>query len=241
MQNSVLKILITLLALSILVYGKAQPAELYQADSLFQQKRYTQSFELYRSVFDKHHYSPAMLLKMAYIEEALDHVASAAYYINLYFLLTHDSAALTKLEELARKNNLEGYQSSDSDRVYIFYQEYHQKISIGLATLALFAFITFIVQRVRSSQKKWITWSFTCILAALLLIHINWGGMRKQAIVAQNNTYLMDAPSAGASVVSIVRDGHRVSITGKKDVWVKVKWGEQDVYIKQANLLPVKL
>ncbi len=51
----------------------------------------------------------------------------------------------------------------------------------------------------------------------------------------------MNGPSAGASVISIVRDGHRVQVLGKEDVWLKVQWGEGVAYIKENNLLPVKL
>ena len=42
-----------------------------------------------------------MLLKMAYIQEGLNHVGQALYYLNLYYLASKDKSVLGKMEELA--------------------------------------------------------------------------------------------------------------------------------------------
>src|SRR5690349_2721164 len=116
MQNSVLKFLTSfalILCLSPLALGQPTNNPLLQrADSLFQQKRYTQSFEIYNTLFQSHRYSPAMLLKMAYVQEGLNRISQSAYYLNLYYLATQDESALTKLGELADKYRLEGYEPS---------------------------------------------------------------------------------------------------------------------------------
>ena len=115
LQTPFLKNVITsaILALSLYnVCAQSHTAELKKADSLFQAKQYTQSFELYTSVLKEKQYSPAMLLKMAYIQEGLGHTSMSLYYLHLYYLASHDDQALTKMEEIASKNGLEGYQSS---------------------------------------------------------------------------------------------------------------------------------
>ena len=48
-------------------------------------------------------------------------------------------------------------------------------------------------------------------------------------------------PSAGASVVAILTAGHRVEVVGKKDVWLKIRWDGETVYIKEGNILPISL
>ncbi|HET9052993.1 MAG TPA: SH3 domain-containing protein, partial [Cyclobacteriaceae bacterium] len=93
MQNRVLKIVN--LSLFLLLFPLALSAQsnnplLGRADSLFQQKRYIQSLELYQKLFEGHRYTPAMLLRMAYVEEGLNNIARAAYYLNLYYLATRD-------------------------------------------------------------------------------------------------------------------------------------------------------
>ena len=243
MQKRGLKILVILVftCIPFLSHSQFNTNLLLKADSLFQQKRYTQSFEIYKTLFDNHQYTPAMLLKMAYIQEGLNRIAQSAYYLNLYYVATRDEATLTKLEEMADKYGLEGYASSEIDKVFSIYDQYRNLITVSLASAFVFLLVLTAVQCFRYKTQPFATWGMLTVLSVILLIHLNLGERNPQAIVVNNNTYLMDAPSAGASVVSIVRDGHRVQILGKKDVWLRVSWGESEAYIKENNLIPVKL
>ncbi len=60
-------------------------------------------------------------------------------------------------------------------------------------------------------------------------------------IIGNSNTFLMDGPSPGSSVVDIVEEGHRVEIVGKKDVWLQVLWNGEVAYVREGNMLPVRL
>src|SRR5690349_10485916 len=111
---------------------------LSQADSLYDKKQYIQSLDQYREILAQGEYTPAMLLKMAYVEEGLNHAGKALYYLNLYYLATSDKGALDKMEELATKFDLDGYESSDSDVILSFYHDYHQDLSLTLGAIALF-------------------------------------------------------------------------------------------------------
>ncbi|HEY3430400.1 MAG TPA: SH3 domain-containing protein [Cyclobacteriaceae bacterium] len=214
---------------------------LLKADSLFQQKRYTQSFEIYQSLFQGHQYTPAMLLKMAYIQEGLNRISQSAYYLNLYYLASRDEAALTKLEELADKYHLDGYANSETDRFFSLYSQYRDHISIAFAAALILLSVICSVQRLKFGDKPYAVWGCLIALSIVFLMHLNFSDRQAQAIIVNNNSYLMDNPSAGASVISIVRDGHRVQVLGKKDVWLRIEWGEGEAYIKENNLLPVKL
>lgn len=245
MQNSVLKFL-TVLFFSVFIlptvlHGQSNDDLLLRADSLFLQKRYTQSFEIYHTLFEKQQYTPAMLLKMAYIQEGLNRISQSAYYLNLYYLATQDESALTKLEELADKYRLEGYTPGQFDPVFSIYSRYRELITILLISGFMMLFILIGVQRMRYHTKPYAAWSVLVVVSVLVIIHLNLSEGYSKAIIVNNNTYLMDGPSAGASVISIVRDGHRVRITGKKDVWLQVQWGEGEAYIKENNVLPVRL
>jgi hypothetical protein len=243
MQKRGLKIL-TILALIVIpafCYSQLNTNLLAKGDSLFQQKRYTQSFEIFKALFDNRQYSPAMLLKMAYIQEGLNHISQSAYYLNLYYVATQDKAASSKLEELAEKYRLEGYASSEFDRAFAVYEEHKTLLTLSLVSVLIFLGILVTIQRLRFQTKPYVAWSLLIIFSVILLAHLNLTERYPQAIIVKDNTYLMDAPSAGASVISVVRDGHRVQVMGKNDVWLKVKWGESEAYIKESNLQPIKL
>jgi uncharacterized protein YgiM (DUF1202 family) len=163
------------------------------------------------------------------------------YYLNLYYLATGDKSVLTKMGELADKYNLEGYDTTDSDRFWSFYREYHLYISLALT--AIIILMLSIVYHTRTKLRQRPTGSFVTlvVLAAVFVIHIEYGSLQSRAIVSESSTYLMAGPSAGASVVDIVGDGHRVEVIGKKDVWLKIRWENGIAYVKENALRMVRL
>lgn len=244
-QRGCLKIVV----LTIILHLSASPladAQIYRfrlqtADSLFQAKRYTQSLEHYEEILSQQYYTPAMLLKMAYIYEGLNQMGSAMYCLNLYYLATNDEAVLTKMDEIARKFNLEGYETTDADRFWSFYLENHLWISFSLAALVILVISIMFHTRTRLHKRPIGSAIAAVLLCAILFLHQHYGSVRSQAIIASATTYLMDGPSAGASVVNIVGDGHRVQVLGKKDVWLKIRWDDEVAYVKQHAVKQLKL
>ncbi|HEY8934964.1 MAG TPA: SH3 domain-containing protein [Cyclobacteriaceae bacterium] len=224
-------------------FASAQTAShrLTVADSLFKSKRYTQSFEQYQAILNQHQYSPAMLLHMAYIQEGLGHTGQAMYYLNLYFNITNDKSVLTKMEQMADKFHLDGYETSDSTWILSFYHDYYNQITIFLITLAVFLLSLTFYTKLKLHRRPVVT---PIILAMILIavgIHINFGVRNALAIIAQKNTYIMSGPSAGATVKAVVSEGHRVEIKGHNDVWIKIDWNGEDAFVKDNTLLEVAI
>lgn len=213
---------------------------LQQADSLFVQKKYTQSLEHYQNILSKKEFTPAMLLKMAYIQEGLHNVGDALYYLNLYYLASNDKSALVKMEELSGRYNLQGYENTEANLALAFYRDYHLNISLALAAVALF-FVALAFSIKRKGQRPIGSAISTAVVLVILFFHINEGQDDPVGIIRASNTLVMDGPSPGASVIDIINEGHRVEITGKRDVWMQVKWNGQSAYVKQGNLMPVSL
>ena len=239
MQSSIFKnILLTLLlsaaGLSSLC-AQSLTYHLAKADSLFEQKRYTQSLELYQSIFAQKQYTPAMLLKMAFIEEGLNHPSLALYYLNLHYQATRNEHVLSKIIDFASKEGLNGYEVSDTDRLLATYDEYHTNITGTLAAGILLVMSLIIFQRTRKVKPVG-SWIGLVFLLVLLSFHNNFNGYRPSAIIMKPNTYVMNGPSAGASVVGIIQEGNCVKVLDKNDVWMKVKLNNRDVYIKESNL-----
>ena len=211
------------------------------ADSLFQAKRYTQSLEHYEEILRQKQYTPAMLLKMAYVYEGLNQIGSAMYYLNLYQIATNDKTVVTKMDELANKYNLEGYETTDSDRFRSFYLDNHLYISIALAALSILMVSVMYYTRFKLHQRP--AGSAIAVVALLiaLFVHQQYGSERTRAIISSTFTYVMDGPSAGASVIDIVGDGHRVKVIGQRDVWTKIEWDDEVAFVKQHSIRPVRL
>lgn len=211
------------------------------ADSLFQATRYTQSLEHYEEILKQRQYTPAMLLKMAYIHEGLNQIGPAMYYLNLYHIATNDKVVLEKMDELATKYNLMGYETTDTDRFLSFYLDHHLYVSIILAALTILLLSVMYYSRIKQNSRPVLSGLTVFFLLLALGVHQFYGTNITRGIISDTSTYLMDGPSPAASVVQVVGDGHRVEVVGKKDVWMKIKWRDEAVYVRENSLRPLKL
>lgn len=244
MQKWTLKILCSyalLFACTSLLTAQTPARQMAMADSLFNARQYTQSLEKYQLVFDGGNYSPAMLLRMSKIEEALGNVGKSLYYLDLAWAATHDDAILAKMEEIATRHGLDGYQYSSSDRLLGWIDQHRQELQLGFAVAALGLFLIMLWVRFRKNERPvawFVGFAMTLILLALL---VNYPVNRERGILAAEPIYIMSGPSSGANVVAILGPGHRLFVEGHTDVWVKVRWNEKQGFVKQSQLLPVVL
>jgi len=244
MQTTSLKFILLLLLVFRFAFGAAaqnNDNKLKKADSLFTAKLYTQSFDLYDELFSNKLYTPSMLLKMAFIQEGLGHLSTSLYYLSGYSKLTHDAQTDEKIAELATKNNLEGYNDPYSKELIMrFFQE--QRI---LLTWALIAFncmiLGIIVFQKAKKQRPVFAGFFLLFFLGILFWQVNFSSPPLTGIIAASNTYIMEGPSSGSSVISIANEGHKLAIEGKYDVWFKVKWNGKDAFIKENSLLPLNM
>jgi len=245
-QNSTSKLfyifLLAFLSISFSVFCDTPKEKLILADSLFNQKKYTQSLELYDEIqkTDKKT-SSAMLLKMAFIKEGLGDYTNALYYLNLYYLKTYNKRALKKMENLAEQNKLTGYNYDDIEFFLNLYHQYQLQIDLIVISIVFLVFgILLYRKKTNQVQSKISGIAYISLLVILLIIN-NFGREQPIAIITASNTYLMKGPSPGADVLDVVSQGHRVNILGQDDVWVRVSWNDHEAYIKSFNLKTVKL
>lgn len=212
------------------------------ADSLFAQKKYTQSFDLYEEIKDfDHKATAAMLLKMAFIKEGLGDYTNALYYLNLYYQLTYNKRVLKKMENLAEQHKLSGYNYDDVEFFLNIYHQYQLQIDFLIIGLAFMFFgILFFKQKTFKIQSSFHGIVYIGLLLVLLFIN-NYGRGHTKAIVTLSDVYLMKGPSPGSDVVDVISKGHRVDVIEQDDVWVKILWDENEAYIKAFNLKEIKL
>lgn len=235
MQIHLLKILAILAFLIWPNSARAQTESLRKADSLFKAKQYTQSFDNYHLILLEKKYTPSMLLKMAYIQEGLGHVSQSLHYLQTYYRVTGDESALKKIEALAEKNKLDGYtqEKFSVQGLLASYRVQTMAITAGLIALCLFSGW--------ATRKKGGTPTGALLVSSLLLFLLvgqaNFLEAPQQGIVRQSSTYLMSGPSAGASVMAIIDEGHQLRILGQRDIWLEVEWQNRIAYIKEDKLL----
>jgi len=236
-MNKNIKLFFLLLILTpIYTFGQPINEALSKADSLFANQRFTQSFELYDSIYHLQKASPAMLLKMAYIKEGLGDFTLAQYYLNEYYLATNNDLALTKMEKLAKEKELVGYETNDLNFIRSLYYKHFQWLTLGVFTLALVLFIFFIIQLKKFKQIPSVTSFFLVVMLIALFVLINFGKVYNEALIIKNNTFVMAGPSAGADVIDVITKGNKVEISKQKDVWLQIEWQGEKGYVKNNNV-----
>ncbi len=241
MCRKLFKILLTLYVIyySSDVYGQNNYfKKLASADSLFEKKQYTESMEFYEQCFQSGFYSPRMLIRLSLIKEGLGDYTHALYYLNQYYYKIHDKRVLKKMDELAARYNLEGYDYNDLVFFNSLYDSYYTYIVFAfLGTSGLFLLYIYI----KRGQKKGIALRalvFMIILGAVYVIS-NYNIIPEKAIIS-NDAPLMSAPSAGSELIGQINKGHRVTINGTNDIWCEIKWHSKTAYIRENNLLFVE-
>tara|TARA_R110002012_G_scaffold45710_2_gene121318 strand:- start:13432 stop:14157 length:726 start_codon:yes stop_codon:yes gene_type:complete len=213
---------------------QADVNDLKKADSLFNTRSYKEAMEIYDSNYKSGIYSPAMLLKMAFISEGIGDNERATLYLSKYYDLDPNPQAITKIKSLTGQSSLVGYEVSDGERFMIFLTEYQEYI-VGILVffLVLSIFTSWITGR--KSEKTQTFWP-TLLLLALVFIANNFLTGSRTALVTSSPTFIVSKPSAGGELIDMVEPGHRVHIKSSKDIWYEVDWKDKSAYIKKSDV-----
>jgi hypothetical protein len=213
------------------------PDSLHRADSLFATGEQIQASHLYEGVLAAGHTATdPMLLKLASISEQQNDVPRLLYYLEVYFDRHPDNAILLRMNEIARANNLSGYEIDDLNYFYLFYRKYGLYFQLFLLIPAIYVFGILVLKAVRkepiSGRQKWVVF----IYLLLLLIFTNLPEGVQSGITSQDRVLLRTDPSAAAPVAEVVGRGNKVSILGTKDIYLRVLWHNELYFIRRDNL-----
>jgi len=227
-------ILLSIIVVSMVISSYAQ-ASFDSADSLFDAKKYTEAYDLYLQIYEREEASPAMLLKMAFIKEGLSDYASALVYLNQYYKLSGDRRTYNKIEELANAHDLRGYEYSDQDFFLNILYTYKKWILSALIMLSLGLVVQLYLKR-RKNEFSSLN-IFLQILTIILTVFVaNNFFKSEQAILKENRTLIVSAPSAGGEPIEVLEKGHKVTVLEELEVWAKIVWNEEIVYVRRAQL-----
>ena len=215
----------------------AESQKLQQADSLFELKKYTESFEVYEQLLTKDQKaSPKMLLKMAFIKEGLGDYSSALYYLNVYYLKTSDKQARTKMKDIAEEHNLSGFVINDSDFFLNLLNKYKSTLAYCILGLSVIFLIVILYQKFGVKTRP-VAFSLVFIVLQIMFFYVlNYSDNTNQAIIVEGNSYLMSGPSSGSDFVEVVEKGHRVKTFEEHGPWLEILWNDQKVYIKKNKV-----
>lgn len=216
------------------IHCQADVPQLLVADSLFQQRSYKEAMEIYQTNYQSGIYSPAMLLKMAFISEGIGDNENATLYLSKYYDLSPTPQAITKMKSLTGQAELVGYQVSDGARFILFLVEY-KEIIVGALTLFLIISLIFLWSKGNKLTEARFYWP-SVILITLIFVANNFLKPQNTALVTSSPTFIVSKPSAAGELIDHVEPGHRVKIKASKDIWYEVEWKEKISYIRKDQV-----
>jgi tetratricopeptide (TPR) repeat protein len=214
---------------------QANTDRLNLADSLFTQRSYQESLSIYEDLLQNQGvYSPAMLIKMAYISEGMGDYPKATLYLSKYYDFNPSPRITDKIKSLTQQPNLQGYLLTDRQQFFKILTDQQAEITSVLSLLLVISLILVLVYRKKANHPKYLIPSF--VLIFLVFISNNFLKGPERGIIMKNPTLIMDQPTAAGNLIRTVNVGHRVTIKSKKDIWYEIEWNNQKAYIKQENL-----
>ncbi len=211
---------------------QANVSDLNLADSLFAEKKYQEALIIYESILDEDAYSPAMLLKMAFIAEGVGDFPRSTLYLSKYYSHNPNPQVIAKIKTLTNQATLVGYNVSDQQKFFKFLIDLKQEITTTFALLLLLFLISiFLLPKKRNGL-----YAPAIVLLVLTFVSNNFLMDKETAIVIGAPTLIMDQPTSAGNLIRKVDAGHRVVIKSAKDIWYEIEWNEKTAYIKKENL-----
>lgn len=206
-----------------------------QADSLFENQKYTEAFQLYETIYKSDQFTESMLLKMAFIKDGLGDYTQALYYLDTYYKYSADKAVVTKIEEISDEKQLSGYKYNDSHFFKALLNKYESQLQLSF--LAIAVFLTAYIYRKRTQKETPITAAlFQVFSLAVLFLLSNKNYEETFGIIITNNTLLRSGPSAGAEAIDFISKGHKVQILERSEVWTKISWDGDEVFLRNGKI-----
>ncbi|MFN8355920.1 MAG: SH3 domain-containing protein [Spirosomataceae bacterium] len=173
---------------------------------------------------------------MASIYEQQNDVSKELYYLNLAYEKQPNETILKRMSQLATDHGLKGYELNDLNFFVMLYKEYAHYLFALLVLLGAYIFGVLLYKRLRNEFIP-----FKQKLGLLLFLTgsgllINLPDSYQSAIVNQDKVFLRNDPSAAAPVLDIIDRGHRLNVLSSDDIWYRVLWDNQLMYIRKQNV-----
>lgn len=214
---------------------QANKFSLENADSLFASNNYQEALLIYEQLLlEEEAYSPAMLLKMAFVAEGMGDFSKASFYLAKFYDLNPNPRVITKIKSLTEQSELYGYELSDWDRFFGFVTDLRVELTSTFAFLLLVSLILLVVFKEKAIKPKYYIPSFGLIF--LVFLCNNFLYQPKTGIITGSPTLVMEKPTAASKIISKVDPGHRVVIKSTKDIWHEVEWNNKRAYVKKDHI-----
>lgn len=227
--------------LNFLVYSTvwSQSNDLQKIDSLFKANNFDKIISIVENQknYNQNQYSKELLLKIAFIYEKKVDYIKTLYYLNIAYGKSPSTNLLNKINDIAVKNNLEGYETDDWGFIVILIKNYLYYIFIIFFLLGIYVFSVILV---KFQKKEFIPIRHKVIvvlyLVSLILV-LNTPKTYKSGIIGLEKSFLRESASSASPVLETIKKGNKVNIIGEKDEWLRIFWNKKICFVRKIDVL----
>lgn len=224
-----------------LAYSQSNVEPLKKADSLYKSENFNASELIFEKTLPQiERPSNTIFLKLAAIKEQKGDFLKTLYYLNKAFEKKPNERILTKLNNIALQHDLKGYELSDFNFLILFYKQYSGFLVALMLSLGIYIFVVLFIKKYNKSYIPMNQKVFLFIYLIGIAVLLNLPEKYHQGIINRDGVLLRTEPSAGAQVVESIGKGNRLNVIGGNDIWKRVYWNEQFLYIKENDVWMVE-
>lgn len=226
--------LILFLVTTTIGFTQSLEKELVKADSLYEKKQYISAIKIYEKIYNEGNSSPAMLLKLARIEEGMGNLGQSMFYLEKYHQFTKDEKVIDYLKKTAVSKKAIGFDYGLSYKADLFYKEWKLHFQLFFSIIILLGLGMMIKNQNQTQKKK--TYFTIALIPILIVAFLNNYNGKSEAIVISSPSYLLEGPSAGANLVEQISVPAKIQVKNQLDVWNKVIFEDKEAYIKTSRI-----
>lgn len=225
--------------LSFVQLSKSQSdvGRLKKADSLYKTENFSASELLYEQSLSKiQNPSKSLFLKLAFIKEKKGDYLKTLYFLNKAYEIEPTEKILSKLNEIANLHELQGYELSDFNFLILFYKQYSGFLVAILLILGIYIFVILFIKKYQNNYIPTNQKAFLIVYLVGVALLMNLPDKYHQGIINHDGVLLRSEPSAAANIEGVIDRGHRLNVIGGNDIWRRVIWEDQLLYLKESDI-----
>ncbi len=208
-----------------------------RADSLYRNENFSAAELFYEKNLEKNKKTSHVLyLKLALIKERKGDYLKSIYYLNKAYELTPNEKILAKLNEIASVHELKGYELSDFNFLILFYKQYSGFLVALLLILGIYIFVILFIKKYKNNLIPFNQKIFLVIYLLGIGLLLNLPDKYHQGIINQDGVLLRSEPSSAAPITERINKGHRLNVLGGTDIWRRVIWKDEFLYLKESDI-----
>lgn len=174
--------------------------------------------------------------RLSYLKSKTGDYTENLYILSLILKKSPSISILNEIKRIAQESNIEGYDFNQFEILMLTFSAFRLPVLCIILVLLCFIFSVIVYKSFTKNHVKIQLKVFFCFFLLLTIILIKISQFNNVLIVKIDNCILRNQPSASGRAITELPKGTRLKKVSSDDIWIKIDWKNQDLYIKQDQV-----